>query len=228
MSGGTLQTKAANSGDARGLLVGYDSGTSFTDFYNYGTLDLSDGTVNNTGANCWLVVGRGNSYGEVLQGGGTFNQGSKAARIGWYGGTGLYRFTGGTADFSKCDFIVGADGGKGTVEIGAGSGTFTAKNLNLAGSDATLKFKVGSDGSLATLKVTGTFTVASGAKLVVDVSECMGEEPVDLMTFAGKDGDFAAENVELIAANPSKLSIKQSATCLCLAPKKSGFVLFVR
>ena len=229
MSGGTLQTKAANSGDARGLLVGYDSSTSFADFYNYGTLDISDGTVNNnTSANCGLVVGRGNSYGEVLQSGGTFNQGSKAARVGWYGGTGLYRFTGGTADFSKCDFNVGANDGKGTLEIGAGSGTFTSKNLNLAGSGATLKFKPGANGSLAALGVTGTFTVASGAKLVVDASEYTGNEPVNLMTFASKSGEFAVEDVEIVAAKPSRFKVVQDSGSIQLTVPQRGFMLLVR
>ena len=55
----------------------------------------------------------------MLQSGGSFVQGKGVVRVGWRGGIGLYRFTGGTADFSNCDFHVGLDGGKGTLEIGA-------------------------------------------------------------------------------------------------------------
>jgi len=232
MSGGTLLMRSASpsGNDLNGLRIGYDSSrVGFTDFYNRGSVELSGGIVsNNTTTATALVAGYGNSYGELIQSGGTFLQGTAVARIGWFGGTGLYRFTGGTADFSQCDFIVGADSGKGTLEIGAGSGTFTSKKLNLAGSDATLKFKLGADGSLATLNVTGTFTVASGAKLVVDTSDYTGNEPVTLMTFAGKDGDFADEDISVIEAGEPTYCIKQSGGKLALCAKSKGFMLIIR
>lgn len=230
MTGGLLRAYTSiNAGELGALNFGCDTATEFAGFYNYGTLELSGGSVTNVGsAYSKLIVGAGNGYGEVLQCGGIFSQGTGDAKIGWRGGTGLYRFTGGTADFSQCDFIVGADSGKGTLEIGAGSGTFTSKNLNLAGSDATLKFKVGADGSLPTLGVTGTFTVASGAKLVVDASEYTGKEPVTLMTFVGKDGDFADEDISVIEAGKPTYCIKQSGGKLALCAKSKGFMLIFR
>lgn len=230
MSGGTLLMRSASpsGNDLNGLRIGYDSSrVGFTDFYNRGSVELSGGIVsNNTTTATALVAGYGNSYGELIQSGGTFRQGSAVARIGWYGGTGLYRFTGGTADFSQCDFIVGADSGKGTLEIGAGSGTFTSKKLNLAGSDATLKFKVGADGELATLGVTEMFTVASGAKLVVDASEYTGKGPVTLMTFAGKDGDFADEDITLLVSK-SGYHLKRSSGKIELS-REAGLTIIVR
>ena len=232
MTGGLLNVRAnQNAAVFSGSLVfGYDSATEFTNFYNRGSLEMSGGAVtNNTHASASrLVVGSGNSYGEVLQSGGIFSQGSAVARIGWYGGTGLYRFAGGMADFSQCDFIVGADDGKGTLEIGSGSGTFASKNLNLAGSDATLKFKLGADGSLATLNVTGTFTVESGAKLVVDATEYTGKEPVTLMTFASKTGAFAEADISVIGAGRSSWYVKSLADRLELRNQNYGLTIFVR
>ena len=229
MSGGTLLMRSASpsGNDLNGLRIGYDSSrVGFTDFYNRGSVELSGGIVsNNTTTATALVAGYGNSYGELIQSGGTFLQGTAVARIGWFGGTGLYRFTGGTADFSQCDFIVGADSGKGTLEIGAGSGTFTSKNLNLAGSDATLKFKVGADGELATLGVTGMFTVASGAKLVVDASEYTGKGPVTLMTFAGKDGDFADKDITLLVSK-SGYHLKRSSGKIELSREAGLTIVF--
>lgn len=227
MTGGLLRAYTSiNAGELGALNFGCDTATEFAGFYNYGTLELSGGSVTNVGSTYnKLSVGAGNGYGEVLQSGGIFSQGTGDAKIGWRGGTGLYRFTGGTADFSKCDFIVGADSGKGTLEIGAGSGTFTSKNLNLAGSDATLKFKVGADGELATLGVTGMFTVASGAKLVVDASEYTGKGPVTLMTFAGKDGDFADEDITLLVSK-SGYHLKRSSGKIELSREAGLTIVF--
>jgi hypothetical protein len=227
MTGGLLRAYTSiNAGELGALNFGCDTATGFAGFYNYGTLELSGGSVTNVGSTYnKLIVGAGNGYGEVLQSGGIFSQGTGDAKIGWRGGTGLYRFTGGTADFSKCDFIVGADSGKGTLEIGAGSGTLTSKNLNLAGSDATLKFKVGADGELATLGVTGMFTVASGAKLVVDASEYTGKGPVTLMTFAGKDGDFADEDITLLVSK-SGYHLKRSSGKIELSREAGLTIVF--
>ena len=199
ITGGILRSDGANNG---GFTVGYDSATIMTGIYNRATLEISGGAVSNAVEyNRTFIVGQGNSYGEVLQRGGIIAQGYGASRIGYNGGMGLYRFTGGTADFSKCNFYVGADSGKGTLEIGAGTGTFTAKSMNLADDGATLKFKLGADGSLATLGVTGALTIGSGAKLEVDASECTDGANVTLMTFGSRAGEFASGDIEVLSAS---------------------------
>ena len=71
------------------------------------------------------------------------------------------------------------------------------------------------------------FTVASDAKLVVDASEYVGIRPVELMTFAAKDGDFAEENVEIIAPKPSQFKVLQQAGRIRLIVRK-GFMMSVR
>ena len=233
MTGGVLKINANNNANRTyGCLnFGCDSATEFTNFYNRGSLEMSGGAVTNKYGFKYhkLVVGSGNSYGEILQSDGIFCQGTGDANIGWYGGTGLYRFTGGSADFSNCDFIVGADGGKGTLEIGAGTGTFASKNLNLAGSDATLKFKIGADGTLATLGVTGTFTIASGAKLVVDASECADVMSITLMTFGIRDGEFAKESIEVVPPSDRMIcTVQQLTGKICFTIRKPGLVLVVK
>jgi hypothetical protein len=229
MSGGLLRAVAnSNAKTFGGLTIGEDEATVFTNVYNRGSFEMSGGTVtNNANAYNRLIMGAGNSHGEMLQSGGSFVQGKGVVRVGWRGGIGLYRFTGCTADFSNCDFHVGLDGGKGTLEIGAGTGTLTSKNLFFDGEDAVLKFKPGANGSLARLNVTTMFTVASDAKLVVDASEYVGIKPVDLMTFAAKDGDFAEENIEIIAPKPSQFKVQQQATRIRLVVRK-GFMMSVK
>ena len=230
VSGGLLKVNSgANASGYGGLTIGCDLVSEFTDFYNRGSLEISGGTVTpGPSGHAKLIVGAGNSYGEVLQSNGEFNHNTAAdVRVGWKGGTGLYRFTGGTASFTKGDFYVGSEGGNGTLEIGAGTGTFTAKNLYFDGAGATLKFKPGADGSLATLNVSTLLTVGSGAKLVVDATEYTGSEPITLMTFAGKSGEFAAEDIEVIAANQEKYEVLQQQNRLRLRPVK-GFVLIFK
>lgn len=233
VSGGVLQisaSSAATAPEVHGLAVGYNPYSGgFTNIDNEGVFELSGGTVKNTNNRDSFVVGEGNAKGEFVQTGGTFTQGSKDSYVGWHGGIGWYAFSGdGTADFSSCTIYIGANGGKGTLEIGAGSGTFTSKNLNFAGSDATLKFKLGTDGSLAALNVTGTFTVASGAKLVVDATEYAGSESVTLMTFAANSGTFAAEDIEIVAAKPSKFNVVQNSGSIRFTVPQRGFMLMVK
>jgi len=229
MEGGVLRAIANNNASTYGgLVVGQDSATEFTNVYNRGTLEISGGVItNNANAYNRLLVGSGNAYGEVLQGDGSIVQGKGVTRVGWRGGIGLYRFTGGTGDFSKCDFHVGLAGGKGTLEIGAGTGTLTSMNLFFDGADSVLKFKPGANGSLAKLNVTTMFTVVSDAKLVVDASEYVGIRPVELMTFAAKDGNFAEENVEIIAPKPSQFKVLQQTGRIRLIVRK-GFMMSVR
>ena len=229
MTGGLVRALAnSNASTFGGLTIGQDNATEFTNVYNRGSFEMSGGTVtNNANAYNRLIMGAGNSHGEMLQSGGSFVQGKGVVRVGWRGGIGLYRFTGGTADFSNCDFHVGLDGGKGTLEIGAGTGTLTSKNLFFDGEDAVLKFKPGANGSLARLNVTTMFTVVEGAKLVVDASEYVGIRPVDLMTFAAKNGEFAEENVEIIAPKPSQFKVQQQATRIRLVVRK-GFMMSVK
>ena len=142
---------------------------------------------------------------------------------------GLYRFTGGTADFSKGSLNIGSDGGKGTLEVGAGTGTFTAKSMNLAGAGATLKFKLGADGSLATLGVTGALTIGSGAKLEVDASECTDGANVTLMTFGSRTGEFASGDIEVLSASERMIcNVQQLDNKIRFVMKKLGFMVIVR
>ena len=200
ITGGILRSDAATGG---GFILGYDPATIMAGIYNRATLEISGGAVSNAvdyySRN--FIVGQGNSYGEVLQSGGIIAQGYGGSYVGYKGGMGLYRFTGGTADFSKGSLNIGSDGGKGTLEVGAGTGTFTAKSMNLAGAGATLKFKLGADGSLATLGVTGALTIGSGAKLEVDASECTDGANVTLMTFGSRTGEFASGDIEVLSAS---------------------------
>lgn len=235
MSGGELDlsfvNQSATAPNARGLAIGYNPYSGgFTNIDNTGVFELSGGTVKNTSSKGSFVVGEGNAKGDFIQTGGTFTQGTKESYIGWYGGIGRYAFSGdGTANFASSDVSLGANGGKGTLEIGAGSGTFTSKNLNLAGSGATLKFKPGANGSLATLNVTGTFTVESGAKLVVDATEYTGKEPVTLMTFASKPtGAFADADISVIGAESSSWYVKSLADRLELRNQNYGLTIIVR
>jgi hypothetical protein len=234
MSGGELDlsfvNQSATAPNVNGLAIGYNPYSGgFTNIDNTGVFELSGGTVKNTSNRGSFVVGEGNAKGDFVQTGGTFTQGTKASYIGWYGGIGRYAFSGdGTANFASSDVSLGANGGKGTLEIGAGTGTFTSKNLNLAGSGATLKFKLGADGSLATLNVTGTFTVASGAKLVVDATEYIGKEPVTLMTFASNTGAFADADISVIEAGRSSWYVKSLADRLELRNQNYGLTIFVR
>ena len=234
MSGGELDlsfvNQSATAPNVNGLAVGYNPYSGgFTNIDNTGVFELSGGTVKNTSNRGSFVVGEGNAKGDFVQTGGTFTQGTVASRIGWHGGIGRYAFSGdGTANFANSDVSLGENGGKGTLEIGAGSGAFTSKNLNLAGSGATLKFKLGADGSLATLNVTGTFTVESGAKLVVDATEYTGKEPVTLMTFASKTGAFAEADISVIEAGKPTYYIKQLSEKFYLCAKNNGFMLLVR
>ena len=230
MTGGYLRPISnLNAKEYGSLNFGCDTATEFTNIYNRGTLEISGGAITNNSTERYsqLVVGAGNAYGEILQSGGTIYQGKTISYVGWRGGIGFYRFTGGTADFSRCDLHVGLDGGKGTLEIGAGTGTLTSKNLFFDGADSVLKFKPGANGSLAKLNVTTMFTVASDAKLVVDASEYVGIRPVELMTFAAKDGNFAEENVEIIAPKPSQFKVLQQAGRIRLIVRK-GFMMSVK
>ena len=230
MTGGYLRPVSnLNAREYGGLNFGRDNATVFTNIYSRGTLEISGGAITNNSADKYsqLVVGAGNAYGEILQSGGTIYQGKTVSYVGWRGGIGLYRFSGGTADFSRCDLHVGLDGGKGTIEIGAGTGTLTSKNLFFDGANSVLKFKPGANGSLAKLNVTTMFTVAPDAKLVVDASEYVGIKPIDLMTFAAKDGDFAEENVEIIAPKPSQFKVLQQTGRIRLIVRK-GFMMSVR
>lgn len=231
ISGGLLSVSTSSDGGTpfTGLNIGCEPEKDpvFTDFYNRGSLEISGGEVKTSGAHSRLVVGTGNSYGEVLQSNGVFNQGRAEVRVGWYGGTGLYRFTGGTANFTQGDFYIGSENGNGTLEIGAGTGTFTAKNMYFAGAGATLKFKPGANGSLATLNVTGTLSVTSGAKLVVDATQCTGNSPVTLVTFGSPDGRFAEEDIEILADDPVRYRVRQLSTRIRLHPT-NGLLLIVK
>jgi hypothetical protein len=234
MSGGELDlsfvNQSATAPNAYGLAIGYNPYSGgFTNIDNTGVFELSGGTVKNTSLRGSFVVGEGNAKGDFVQTGGTFTQGTKESYIGWYGGIGRYAFSGdGTANFASSDVSLGANGGKGTLEIGAGTGTFTAKTLSVAGAESALKFVLGADGSLATLNVTGTFTVASGAKLVVDATKYTGKEPVTLMTFASKTGAFADADISVIGAGSSSWNVKSLADRLELRNQNYGLTIFVR
>ena len=54
-----------------------------------------------------------------------------------------------------------------------------------------------------------------------------GKEPVTLMTFVGKDGDFADEDISVIEAGKPTYCIKQSDGKLELRAKSSGFMFVV-
>ena len=145
-----------------------------------------------------LHIGDGNAYGLVEQSGGTMNMNNTSANIGNHHGTGVYRLTGSAAYNGGTGTVnVGANDGTGTLEFGVGSGSFTAKNLNLAGANSTLKFVLGADGSVIKPNVTDTLTVGTGAKLVVDATGYTGKSR-DLMTFAKRDGSFAAGDITVI------------------------------
>ena len=208
ITGGILRSDGANGAS---FIVGDDSATVMTGIYNRATLEISSGAVSNA-VNAYsrtFTVGQGNSYGEVLQRGGIIAQGYGDSRIGYNGGMGLYRFTGGTADFSKCALYIGSNGGKGVLEIGAGTGTFTAKSMNLADDGATLKFKLGADGSLATLGVSSAFTIGSGAKLEVDASAYTGRQSrFKLMTASSHTGTFAESDVSVTMPPGSHLATR--------------------
>ena len=228
ITGGILRSDAAGGG---GFILGYDPATIMAGIYNRATLEISGGAVSNAvdyySRN--FIVGQGNSYGEVLQSGGIIAQGYGGSYVGYKGGMGLYRFTGGTADFSKGSLNIGSDGGKGTLEVGAGTGTFTAKSMNLAGAGATLKFKLGADGSLATLGVTGALTIGSGAKLEVDASECTDGANVTLMTFGSRTGEFASGDIEVVSA-PGRMicNVQQLDNKIRFVMRKQGFMVIVR
>ena len=234
ITGGILRSDGANGGS---FTVGYDLSTVMAGIYNRATLEISGGAVTNgMSANAsQIVVGRGNSYGEILQSGGIIAQRPTATTagtsyIGKDGGIGLYRFTGGTADFSKHNLHVGSNGGKGTLEIGAGTGMFTAKNLNLVDEGATLKFKLGAGGSLATLGVTGAFTIGSGAKLEVDISDYSGKQSrFKLMTASSVTGAFADSDITVIMPPKSHLvtRLEWRGTDLVFIIQH-GFVMSVR
>ena len=228
ITGGILRSDGYN-GDE--FYVGSDSATVMTGIYNRATLEISGGAVSNNVDSYMsnFIVGRGNSYGEILQSGGIIAQGYAASLVGYNGGMGLYRFTGGTADFSKCNLNIGSNGGKGTLEIGAGTGTFTAKSMNLADEGATLKFKLGADGSLATLGVTEAFTIGSGAKLEVDASECTDGANVTLMTFGSRAGEFASGDIEVLSASERMIcNVQQLDREIRFVMKKLGFMVIVR
>jgi len=234
MSGGELNLSGVNQnpgGDSvGGLAVGYNNYSGgFTNIDNFGVFELSGGTVKNTGSQGRFVVGEGNAKGDFVQTGGTFTQGSKASYIGWYGGIGRYAFSGnGTANFANSDVSLGVDSGKGTLEIGAGTGTFTAKTLSVAGAESALKFVLGADGSLATLAVNGAFTVDANAKLVIDATQLTDETSITLMTYGSRSGEFAAENIEIISARPQNCRVVQEGDKIRFVYKNSGLIIIFR
>ncbi len=222
---------AASSPNINGLVVGYNPYTGgFTNIDNVGVFEFSGGTVLNTAPRDRFVVGYGNAKGDFVQTGGTFMQRSgKDVNIGWHGGIGRYAFRGdGTANFSSSGVYLGAEGGKGTLEIGTGAGTFTAQTLSVAGAESALKFSLGDGGSLATLSVTGEFTVDANAKLVVDAMQLTEGASVTLMSYGSRNGEFAAENIEIRAAKPNYCRVVQTATSIRLVYQRPGMAIIVR
>ena len=212
----------------RGLAIGYDPyAGGFTNIDNVGVFELSGGAVSNTGSSAFFVIGEGNAKGDLVQTGGTFTQGSKASYIGWYGGIGRYAFSGdGAANFSNSAVYLGSNSGKGTLEIGAGSGTFTAKSLAVAGSESAVKFVLGEDGTVARLAVNNALTVDANAKLVVDATNGANAKSVTLMTYGSRSGEFAAENIEILAAKPQSWRVVQSATGVRLYHRYGMEIIF--
>lgn len=234
VSGGVLDlswvnASAATLPEVRGLAVGYNPYSGgFTNIDNVGVLELSGGAVRNTGSSAFFVVGEGNAKGDFVQTGGEFAHGSKNSYIGWYGGIGRYAFSGdGTANFSNSAVYLGSNGGKGTLEIGAGAGTFTAKSLTVEGSESVVKFIIGAGGSVARLTVNNAFTVDSNAKLVIDATQVADFGSVTLMTFGSRNGEFAAENIEVFAANPDKYRVRQCSDSIRFV-QKQGLILCVK
>lgn len=235
VSGGVLNIAEANPSAAtspkvRGLVVGYNPYTGGgTNIDNAGVFELSGGAVTNNQNNCVFAVGYGNARGDFMHTGGTFAQGNAASYIGWYGGIGRYAFSGdGSANFGSSAVKVGANGGKGTLEIGTGTGTFTAKSLTVEGSESAIKFVLGADGTVAGLAVNNAFTVDSNAKLVIDAMNSANAKSITLMTYGSRSGEFAAENIEILAAKPEYYHIEQTATSIRLMYQRPGLMMIVK
>ena len=226
MSGGTLTVRSSEDADyptLRGLVFGDGASSTATgEIWNRGLGYISGGIVNVARRLC---VGDGNAYGLVEQSGGTMNMGNKPATIGDHCGTGVYRMTGGTFNGGTGTVSIGLNGGKGTLEFGAGNGSFAAANLNLSGSNSMLKFVLGADGSVIRPNVTSMLTIGTGAKLVVDSTAYRGAA-VTLMTFGAASGSFAAADISLVGAPNGKLT--QSGSSLRFIPEPHGLVLIVR
>lgn len=221
VSGGKLTVGAnqdSTSPTRNGLGIGYNAQQNgYSGTYARGTVELSGGTIETSGRT-FFTVGYGNASGELVQTGGTFKYDASSvsynARVGYYGGIGRYAFSGdGSADFTAKDFDLtfGEHGGKGTLEIGPGTGEFKAKALTVTGADSKFVFKPGAAGSLAKLTVTGTLTVSDGAKLVVDMTGFTGKQSFTLMTFDAKSGDFADADIEIVSDRPQFYKVEKNA-----------------
>lgn len=194
---------------------------------NKGRLEITGGSVSVDVDRARFDVGVGDAKGEVVQSGGTLTAGyNMPSHIGWYGGTGTYEISGGTADFGNQSLIVGGDGGTGTLSFGAGDGLITAKSVSLAGEKATLKFKLAADGSVSTMAIDGALTVGEGSKLVVDASACTGPVKTDLASYASLVGSFADEDITIIAAKPDDYRVVQGTRALKFRSKSGMVILF--
>ncbi|HOE61707.1 MAG TPA: hypothetical protein PK576_08685 [Kiritimatiellia bacterium] len=229
MSGGTFtigSSKTTTYPDLYGFVFGNGAATNATgEIWNKGFGYISGGTITVCQG---IHIGDGNAYGFVEQSGGKIqmsNNNSYPVNVGNHHGTGVYRMTGGTFHTPNSTVSVGANNGNGMLEFGAGTGTCTAKNMNLAGVGATLKFVFGADGSVIKPNVTDTLTIDPGAKIVVDTTACAEPKSVDLMTFGAKSGSFADADIEIIGIKGALVS--QSDAKLRLQINK-GTVVIIR
>lgn len=178
-TGGTLAVQRVDDGAILGFLGGvatYEMGGGAATFAS----DLFVGGVTTNEIGWVYLKPTGKTYTETL------DVGQRHDAVG------TLTVTGGTMTVAK-KLVLSADG-TGSLVVGEG-GTLTAANIELRDSTATgggkttVAFKLGPTG-IGLVKTTGTLTVASGTKLVVDASDYEGDKGVKLMDFAAIDGEF--------------------------------------
>jgi hypothetical protein len=231
IEGGALVVKMSASLPALpnifGLAVGYGGNTDgFAGVYNRGVLEVAGGVIsNNFSAASDFTVGYGNAEGEVVQTGGkVLHNNSRHVRIGYYGGIGAYRMSGGEFRTSTA-VSLGSEGGKGTLEMMPGDGVFNAAALSLNGADSSLVFKIGADGSCSKVNLTGALMVADGAKLVIDATEYTGAQRIRLLDCGSMSGVFADADITLLSRQTAH--VFQSGSGIELRPK-NGLIFSVR
>ncbi len=97
----------------------------------YGTVNLTGGTLNNTGG--WVYVGtEGPSHGTVNMGAGSTVAVSGQLLVGNNGGQGVFNQTGGTTNVAQ-EFNLGRTGGHGTLNLSGG--TFNVNGWTTMGKD---------------------------------------------------------------------------------------------
>lgn len=148
-------------------------------------------------------------------------------------GRGTLRVTGGVFE-AKRPLSVSLDGA-GAVEIGA-DGLLKATDLVLASSvdgrdaattyPAQLTFRPGAATS-GRIEASGTLTVATDARLTVDLADYASRKSLQLATYAAREGAFAPENVTILPETAARrFAVVQSDTGIRLCSSSGTCVIF--